>query len=128
MYARKLSVPRITPNLSGGIQDIDNFATNFINANKGDSNNNIPFRIGVLSTSFMDHIIENNKIGIHYLNKGIGSESGGNITPEYLQIKKIEYHYPNVRTILEIGDFLYDSFDLEKESSEGLRSIQSNQF
>ena len=73
-------------------------------------------------------LIENNKIGIHYLNKGIGSESGGNITPEYLQIKKIEYHYPNVRTILEIGDFLYDSFDLEKESSEGLRSIQSNQF
>lgn len=128
LYARKLSVPRITPNVSSGIQDIDNFATNFINANKGDSNNNIPFRIGVLSTSFMDHIIENNKIGIHYLNKGIGSESGGNITPEYLQIKKIEYHYPNVRTILEIGDFLYDSFDLEKESSEGLRSIQSNQF
>ncbi len=128
LYARKLSVPRITPNLSGNNQDINEFATNFINANKGDDNNNIPFRIQVLSTAFIDHIIENNKIGIHYLNKGIGSESGGNITPEYLQIKKIEYHYPNVRTILELGDFLYDSFDLEKESSEGLRNVQSNQF
>lgn len=128
LYARKLSVPRITPNLSSGNQDINEFATNFINANKGDDNNNIPFRIQVLSTAFIDHIIENNKIGIHYLAKGIGSESGGNITPEYLQIKKIEYHYPNVRTILELGDFLYDSFDLEKESSEGLRNVQSNQF
>ena len=76
------------------------FAANFVNANKGDSNNNVPFRIQVMSTAFIDHIVENNTIGIHYLAKGIGSTSGGNITPEYLQIKKIEYHYPNVRTTI----------------------------
>jgi hypothetical protein len=128
LYSRKLAVPRLTPNLTGIDQDINVFATNFVNANKGDANNNIPFRIQVMSTAFIDHIIENNMIGIHYLAKGIGSTYGGNITPEYLQIKKIEYHYPNVRTILELGDFLYDSFDLEKESSEGLRNVQSNQF
>ena len=128
LYSRKLSVPRITPNLGVGNQDINEFATNFVNANKGDANDNVPFRIQVMSTAFIDHIVENNTIGIHYLAKGIGSTSGGNITPEYLQIKKIEYHYPNVRTILELGDFLYDSFDLEKESSEGLRNVQSNQF
>ena len=130
LYARKLSLPRLTPNLSSSTtnQDITEFTTNFVNANKGDANNNVPFRIQVMSTAFIDHIVENNTIGIHYLAKGIGSTSGGNITPEYLQIKKIEYHYPNVRTILELGDFLYDSFDLEKESSEGLRNVQSNQF
>jgi hypothetical protein len=128
LYAKKLSVPRITPNISGGIQDIDNFAEHFVDANKGDSNNNIQNRYEVKTPSFIGHIIENNKIGIYNLTKGIGSLVSGNIQPEYLQIKSIEYRYPDSQTKLEVGEFLYDSFDLENSLVEDVRSTQSNQF
>ena len=74
------------------------------------------------------HIIENNKIGIYNLTKGIGSLVSGNIQPEYLQIKSIEYRYPDSQTKLEVGEFLYDSFDLENSLVEDVRSTQSNQF
>ena len=128
LYARKLSVPRITPNLTGIDQDINTFAANFVTANKGDSNNNIQSRYEVKTPSFIGHIIENNKIGIYYINKGIGSVVSGNIQPVYLQIKSIEYRYPDSRTKLEVGEFLYDSFDLENSLVEDVRSTQSNQF
>ena len=128
LYAKKLSVPRITPNLSGGIQDINNFAEHFVAKNKGDSNNNIQNRYEVKTPSFIGHIIENNKIGIYNLTKGIGSLVSGNIQPVYLQIKSIEYRYPDSQTKLEVGEFLYDSFDLENSLVEDVRSTQSNQF
>jgi len=128
LYAKKLSVPRITPNLSGGIQDINNFAEHFVAKNKGDSNNNIQNRYEVKTPSFIGHIIENNKIGIYNLTKGIGSLVSGNIQPVYLQIKSIEYSYPDSQTKLEVGEFLYDSFDLENSLVEDVRSTQSNQF
>jgi len=128
LYARKLSVPRITPNFGSGLQDIDTFTTNFVTANKGDSNDNIQSRYEVKTPSFIGHIMENNKIQIYNLTKGIGSLVSGNIVPAILQIKSIEYRYPDSQTKLEIGEFLYDSFDLENHTTELLRSTQSNQF
>lgn len=129
LYARKLSVPRMSANLTGAhTNDIATFATNFLNKNKGDSNDEIPLRVTIKTSNFIDHIIENNTIGVHYLTRGIGTTTLGDPDPVYLQIKRIEYNYPSIETIIEVGDFLYDSFDLEKESSEGLRGIQSNQF
>ena len=80
-----------------------------------------------VSTGFLK-IIENNKIGVYYATKNIGSLDVNNFpVPEYLQIKKIEYRYPRAETIMEIGDFLYDSFDLERESNENIRQVMSNQ-
>lgn len=128
LYARKLSTPRITANISGVSQDIDEYSTNFITKNKGDANGEIPLRVQIETSSFIDHIIENNKIGVYYLNRGIGTTTNGDPDPVYLQIKKIEYHYPRAETIIEVGDFVYDSFDLERESNEQIRQIQSNQF
>ena len=121
-------MPRITPNLSSGIQDINNFAEHFVAKNKGDSNGNIQSRYEVKTPSFIGHLLENNKIGIYYIKKGIGSVVSGNIQPVYLQIKSIEYRFPDSQTKLEVGEFLYDSFDLENSLVEDVRSTQSNQF
>jgi len=129
LYARKLSIPRFVPSLNVVTpHEIDTFAKNFVTANKGDSNDNIQSRYEVKTPSFIGHIIENNKIGIYNLTKGIGSLVSGNIQPEYLQIKSIEYRYPDSQTKLEVGEFLYDSFDLENSLVEDVRSTQSNQF
>ena len=128
LYARKLSVPRLTPALESNDQDINDFADHFVDANKGDSNGNIQNRYEVKTPSFIGHLLENNKIGIYYIKKGIGSVVSGNIQPAYLQIKSIEYRYPDSQTKLEIGNFLYDSFDLENSLVEDVRSTQSNQF
>ena len=129
LYARKLSIPRFAPSLNVVTpHEIDTFAENFVAKNKGDSNNNIQNRYEVKTPSFIGHIIENNKIGIYNLTKGIGSLVSGNIQPEYLQIKSIEYRYPDSQTKLEVGEFLYDSFDLENSLVEDVRSTQSNQF
>ncbi len=126
LYARKLSVPRITS--ANSATDIGTFAANFITANKGDSNDNIQSRYEVKTPSFIGHLLENNTIDIYYIKKGIGSVVNGDIDPVALQIKSIEYRYPDSQTKLEIGEFLYDSFDLENNTTELLRSTQSNQF
>ena len=128
LYARKISVPRLTPALESNDQDINDFTINFVTANKGDSNDNIQNRYEVKTPSFIGHLLENNKIGIYYIKKGIGSVVSGNIQPVYLQIKSIEYRFPDSQTKLEIGNFLYDSFDLETSLVEDVRSTQSNQF
>jgi len=129
LYARKLSVPRFAPSLNViAPTEIETFADHFVDANKGDSNGNIQNRYEVKTPSFIGHLLENNKIGIYYIKKGIGSVVSGNIQPAYLQIKSIEYRYPDSQTKLEIGNFLYDSFDLENSLVEDVRSTQSNQF
>lgn len=125
LFSKKISVPRLTGFPTIANPDITVFVNNYVTKNAGLI---IPRRVTIKTSNIINHILDNNKINVYYATKNIGSLDGSyNPLPEALQIKKIEYYFPKTQTILELGDFLYDSFDLERESSENIRQIISNQ-
>lgn len=118
LQARKISLPYLEIG-----EDLNRFNKKFILRN---AYTTIPRRITIKTIGLINDVIENNKIGAYYTTKGIGSDDiNGFMSPEYLTIKRIEYNYPESSTTIEIGDFLYDSFDLEKITAETVRGIQS---
>lgn len=103
--------------------DLTRFCKKFILRN---AKTIIPRRISAYTIGLINDIFENREIGAYYPTKSIGTISNnGDDIPEYLQIKKIEYKYPDNLTTIELGDFLYDSFDLEKINTETIRGIQN---
>lgn len=108
----------IIPYLDIG-SDLIRFNTKFISRNKGDP---LPRRIKIQTVGLIDDLIENVKVGVFYATKSIGTD----LDPEMYIIKKIEYYYPIMKTVMEIGDFIYDSFDLEKVTTENIRGLQQS--
>lgn len=117
LQARAISIPYLEIGA-----DLTRFNKKFILRN---AYSTIPRRITIKTRGLVNELIENNKIKAYYYSKNIGSESGGFPVPEELMIKRIEYQYPESLTTMELGDFVYDSFDLEKITTETVRGIQS---
>lgn len=119
LLSRKISIPY----LDAG-SDITKFNTKFLLRN---AKVTIPRRVTLRTIGLINDIFENNEIGAYYDTKGIGSiDNDGFNVPEYMIIKKIEYRYPESMTTIELGDFEYDSFDLERITNETVRGIQSS--
>jgi len=117
LQARAISIPYLEIGA-----DLTRFNKKFILRN---AYSTIPRRVTIKTRGLVNELIENNKIKAYYYSKNIGSESGGFPVPEELMIKRIEYQYPESLTTMELGDFVYDSFDLEKITTETVRGIQS---
>jgi hypothetical protein len=63
---------------------------------------------------------------MYYITKNIGSQaSDGSITPISLVIKSIEYNYPSSNTKIELGEYLFSGFDVEKQTIDSLRGIDN---
>ena len=107
--------------------DVLTYVNNFITVNSYP--NGVPRRVTISCPQIVNGIVESlNKVKVFYQTKDIGLDfTEGNEVAEELIVKKIEYRFPKSETIIEVGDFLYDSFDLEKESSETQRQILTGQ-
>lgn len=105
-YAKRIFIPQLTHS-----EDFDQVSQKII------IRNNLPFqRYQVLAPTHLNHVRENNNINV------INSIKNTN---ENVTIKSIEYRYPNVKTIIQLGEHRFDSFDLENIDSEAISSIKS---
>lgn len=123
LYSRKISVPQLTVNA-----DVLRFATKVIDKNSFPSG--IPRRITIETSGIINHLLENvNNVDVYYTSKDIEDSTSTEEIPVALTlpVRRIQYNFPEGKTIIEVGDLLYDSFDLEKESSETQRQILSQQ-
>ena len=123
LYSRKISVPQLTVNA-----DVLRFATKVIDKNSFPSG--IPRRITIETSGIINHLLENvNNVDVYYTSKDIEDSTSTEEIPVALTlpVRRIHYNFPEGKTIIEVGDLLYDSFDLEKESSETQRQILSQQ-
>ena len=41
-------------------------------------------------------------------------------------VRSIEYSYPQTLTVIELGEFMFSGFDVEKQTTESLRGLDSS--
>ena len=117
-FMRKIQIPQLQHDYDS---DLLTFSNNFITDHK-----DIKTRIRVITNQLVNCVLEGEKVKVYYPTYKIGSvNSSGSVTTESFNIKSIEFRYPEGLTIIELGDFAYSSFDLEKITAESLRQVVS---
>ena len=115
---RKIQIPQLQHDYDS---DLHTFSNNFITDHK-----DIKTRIRVITNQLVNCVLEGEKVKVYYPTYKIGSvNSSGSVTTESFNIKSIEFRYPEGLTVIELGDFAYSSFDLEKITAESLRQVVS---
>ena len=66
------------------------------------------------------------KVYVYYLTKNIGSKTSNVITPISLVVRSIEYNYPASTTRIELGEYLFTGFDVEKETVDYIRNMNTS--
>ena len=117
-FMRKIQIPQLQHDFDN---DLLSFCNNFIADHK-----DIKTRIRVTTNQLVNSVLEGEKVKVFYPTYKIGSvNSSGSVTTESHNIKSIEWRYPEGLTIIELGDFAYSSFDLEKTTAESIRQVVS---
>lgn len=115
-YHRNISVPQIVSGF-----DITTFNTNFMEDNK-----DITERVTVFTSSLINGLLVGQKVYFYYITKGLGTIDGSDIiTPQSLVVKSISYSYPAGTTRIELGEFMFNGFDTEKQSADNIRVLDS---
>ncbi len=94
--------------------DKTNIATNYITANKTANK-----RLKVVAPSLLNSIRINHGVQIVNSNLGINYITGQ--SPDSVKIKSIEWLYPEGKTTMMCGEHQFDSFDLDKFTTEVVR-------
>ena len=94
--------------------DKTGIATNYIAANK-DANK----RLKVIAPTLLNSIRINNSVQIVNSNLGINYITGQ--SPDSVKIKSIEWLYPEGKTTMMCGEHQFDSYDLDKFTTEVVR-------
>ena len=115
IYHRNITVPQLN---SG--YDVNTFANNFLADNKL-----INIRVTAMRQSLSNSLVVGQKVYVYYLTKSIGSISNGVITPLSMIIKSIEYSYPEGMTKINLGEYAFSGYDVEKQTVESLSKIDN---
>jgi len=105
LYHRNINVPQ----LANGF-DVGTFNTNYIADYK-----DINPRHKAITSSLVNSLTVGQKVRY--------TDSTG--TSERV-IRSIEYSYPQTLTVIELGEFMFSGFDVEKQTTESLRGLDSS--
>ena len=109
VYARRLVIPQLSD-----INNLNTFANNFVSGTDI-GRENINERYRVVAPLLVNSVRENIQPTIKNTIKGIDTTA---------TISSITYKFPQMRTIIEAGEHLFDSFDLQKRLVETDDSVQ----
>tara|TARA_R110002020_G_scaffold222074_4_gene430531 strand:+ start:6753 stop:8984 length:2232 start_codon:yes stop_codon:yes gene_type:complete len=119
-YMKKFQAPQLRDD-TGLERDLTTLTSNLIADRK-----DIKQRIRVFTKQLINSVIEGDYVQVFYPTFNIGSQdANSSVTTESYTIKSIEWRFPEGTTIIELGDFVYTSFDLEKVTSEAIRQVVS---
>ena len=118
IFSAKKQLPQITAGVDLGI----------MKANLLADKKTIKRRVRAESRALVNSLIEGSDVRVFYAERGIGSQDPITfvITPLIMTVRSINYKYPQTLTTIELGEFMFDSFDLETQSTESVRQIGSN--
>lgn len=106
IYHRNFSVPQ----LAAGY-DVSTFGNNYITKYK-----DINTRHRAISGSLINSLTVGQKVRFTDL-EGNNSEK---------VVKTIEYSYPQAITTIELGEYMFSGFDVEKQTIDSVRSLDSS--
>ena len=105
LYHRNLHVPQI---ISG--YDILTFNTRYLNDFK-----DINTRQRAITSSLINSLTVGQKVRF--------TDSTGNSEKV---VRSIEYSYPQTITVIELGEYMFSGFDVEKQTIDSLRSLDTS--
>jgi hypothetical protein len=111
VYARRVIIPQL-PDIS----NLNTFTSNFVTGT-GVAREDINERYKVIAPLLVNSVRENIKPTVKNTIKSIDTTA---------TIKSITYEYPSMRTTIEIGEHMFDSFDLRKRLVESDNSAADN--
>jgi len=85
-------------------------------------------RVTVEVPMLVNHIRENYKVKVLGLTHDVGSDDTSETltgTPISLTVKSIEFHYPVGKTIINCGEHMFDTFDMDKAFGEAISTDKS---
>ena len=106
VYHRNFHIPQLA---SGW--DVGRFNTNYINDFK-----DINTRQRAITSSLVNSLTVGQKV-IYTNSLGVNSVK---------VVRSIEYSYPQTLTVIELGEYMFSGFDVEKQTIDSLRSLDSS--
>ena len=86
-------------------------------------------RVTITVPTLINHIRENYKVKVVDPDHAVGTEDSSgtnNDTPIQLSVKSMKFLYPEGITVINCGEHMFDSFDLDKAFSEAHGQQKSN--
>ena len=108
-YARRMNIPQLQD-----VNNLNTFSSNFVTGTNI-ARQTINDRYQVVSSQMVNSVRENIMPTIVNTIKGINTTA---------TIKSMTYTYPTMTTIIETGDHMFDSFDLQKKLVDSSGSAQ----
>jgi len=79
-------------------------------------------RVTITVPTLVNHIRENYEVEVEDPDHGVGT--AGN--PISLSVKSIKYYYPEGKTVINLGEHMFDSYDLDKAFGESISTQKAN--
>jgi hypothetical protein len=79
-------------------------------------------RVTIKAPFLINSLRENHKIDVINVKKFTNDTNG---TKSDMIVKSIEWHYPEGKTIINCGEYDFDSFDYDKDTSESITGLTS---
>lgn len=114
-YSKKIYIPQFT-----NFTDFDTWAQTYLGTNAKISTVNE--RVTIKAPFLINSLRENHKIDVKNVKK---FTSDTNNTKEDMIVKSIEWLYPEGMTIINCGEYDFDSFDYDKDTSESIAGLTS---
>lgn len=112
MYSKTMHIPQMAGGASiptVGVRILNRFNT---------SNR----RVTITVPTLVNHIRENYEVEVEDPDHGVGT--AGN--PISLSVKSIKYYYPEGKTVINCGEHMFDSYDLDKAFGESISTQKAN--
>tara|TARA_B110000495_G_scaffold177364_1_gene169389 strand:+ start:100 stop:2190 length:2091 start_codon:yes stop_codon:yes gene_type:complete len=114
-YSKKIYLPQFTNN-----QDFDSWSQIYVGSNA--KIKDVNERVTIKSPFLINSLRENHKIDVINVKKFTSDTNG--IKSDMI-VKSIEWFYPEGKTIINCGEYDFDSFDYDKDTSESLSGLVS---
>ena len=124
MYSKTMHVPQ----LAGGTS-LATPATRIFN--RFSTSNR---RVTITVPTLINHIRENYEVEVEDPDHGVSENANSTYTTEYgrttkpisLSVKSIIYYYPEGKTVINCGEHMFDSYDLDKAFGESISTQKAN--
>lgn len=124
LYHRRVNIPNIRVVGNNTSLNLQLYATNFVKQHK-----NIPLRVKMDTSSIINALNIGQVVQVSYITKNLYTSYNSStkaVVPLQLKVRSIEWRYPESRTIVELGDHEWNSFDVEKETISSIKDLDTS--
>ena len=114
-YSKKIYLPQFTHR-----NDFNTWVQIYTGTNT--TQGDVKERVTVKAPFLINSLRENHKIDVINVKKFTNDTNG---TKSDMIVKSIEWHYPEGKTIINCGEYDFDSFDYDKDTSESIIGLTS---